>query len=521
MSPRRLPLVVVAAGLAAAWGAARYAAFAPLLWVAILAVLAVMPPGERRLFERGWVPAGLVLLGCSWMVAEDHEAALRLSLLLAMAALLFGLARRMPPDDRMVSLVALGIALTAVAALTQAFGGLERARGMVTDLPPQWREAAAMRLGGGRVFGTSALPGHYAALLLLAAPLVVERGWRSVRWRRVGWCVVLALIAVAMVLTRSLAAPAIAAVLLVLLAASGARSRLVPLAAGIVLAVTVAVVASRHDLGSLEPIRLRWVNWQTAAWVFGQHPWLGVGLGGVGQAGLLAPTAAANITPYAHNTYLQLMAEFGIAGLGALAAGVWALLRLIRTGVAAHPGLALAVATFPLHNLVDFSAYAPEVLLPWAVLAGTLAGRGLPLPERPLRGSVVLTLAGVGALLSTLAWRGEVELASAVALPSGRPVETALAASRWVPWEVTPVEFAASLALEGAEPAVVLSNVDRLLAARAWVRPHSASWAESRCRLLLAQGRRGEAVVWAREARRRAPWREGLAELEDACSRPR
>jgi hypothetical protein len=520
MALRGLPFVVAAAGVAAAWGAARYAAFAPLLWIAILAVLAVLPPAERRFFDRRWVPAGLLLLGCSWMVAEDHEAALRLSLLFVMAALLFGLARRVPPDDRVVSLIALGIALTAAVALTQAFGGLDRTRAMVTELPPQWREAAAVRLGGGRVFGTSALPGHYAALLLLAAPLAIERGWRSVRWR-VGWSVVLALIAVSMVLPRSLAAPAVAVVLLVPLAAAKARSRLVQLAAGVVLVVTVAVVASRHDRGSLEPIRLRWVNWQTAGWVFGQHPWLGVGLGGVGQAGLLAPTAAANITPYAHNTYLQLMAEFGIAGVLTLAAGVWALLRLTRTGVAAHPGLALAVATIPLHNVVDFSAYAPEVLLPWAVLAGTLAGRGLPLPERPLRGGVVLTLVGIGALLSTLAWRGEVELASAVALASARPVETALAAARWVPWEVTPVEFAASLA-RPRPPSLRPSSqwwISR------WPRgtgsAHSASWAESRCRLLLAQGRRGEAVVWAREARRRAPWREGLAELEAACAHPR
>jgi len=521
MALRRLPLVVAAAGVAAAWGAARYAAFAPLLWLAILVVLAAVAPAERRLLDRGWLLAGLVLLACSWLVAEDHETALRLSLLFLMAALLFGLARRAPPDDRLVGLIALGIALTAVVALTQAFGGLERARGLVTDLPAPWREAAAARLGGGRVFGTSALPGHYAALLLLAAPLIVERGWRSVRWRRVGWGVVLALIAVAMVLTRSLAAPAIAALLLVPLAARRLHRRFVWVAAVVVLAVAVAVAASRHDLGNLEPIRLRWVNWQTTAWVFGHHPWLGVGLGGVGQGGLLAPTAAANITPYTHNTYLQLLAELGIAGAGLLAVGVWALLRLLRTGFAAHPGLTLAVAAIALHNVVDFSAYAPEVLLPWAVLAGTLAGRALPLPERRLRGSVVLTLAGIGALLSTLAWRGEVELASAAAPPPARAVEAALAASRWVPWAVTPVEFAASLALESGAPAVVVSGVDRLLAARAWVRPHSASWAESRCRLLLAQGRRGEALVWAREARRRAPWREGLAELEAACSRPR
>ena len=211
MALRGLPFVVAVAGVAAGWGAARYAGFGPLLWVAILVVLAVVPPAERRLLDRGWLFAGLLLLGSSWLVAEDHETALRLSLLFVLAALLFGLARRVPPDDRLVGLIALGIALTAVVALTQAFGGLERARGMVTDLPPQWREAATVRLGGGRVFGTSALPGHYAALLLLTAPLVVERGWRSVRWRRVGWCVVLALIVVAMVLTRSLAVPAVAA----------------------------------------------------------------------------------------------------------------------------------------------------------------------------------------------------------------------------------------------------------------------------------------------------------------------
>jgi hypothetical protein len=521
MASRRLPLVVAAAGVAAAWGAARYAAFAPLLWLAMLVVVGALAPAERRVLDVRWLFAGLLLLGSSWLVAADHETALRLSLLFLVAALLFGLARRAPPDDRLVGLIALGIALTAVVALAQALGGLEQARGLVADLPAQWREAAAARLGGGRVFGTAALPGHYAALLLLAAPLVVERGWRSVGWRRAGWGAVLVLILVAMVLTRSLAAPLVAAVLLVPLAARRLHSRFVPLAASVLVAVAVAVVALRHDLGNLEPVRLRWVNWQTTAWVFGQHPWLGVGLGGVGQAGLLAPTAAANITPYAHNTYLQLLAELGLAGAGLLAAGVWALLRLIRGGLTAHPALTLAVVAIPLHNLVDFSALAPEVLLPWAVLGGTLAGRCLPLPERPLRGGVLLALVGGGALLSTLAWRGEVELAGTATSPSGRAVESALASARWAPWAVTPVELAAALALESGAPPAVLSRLDAQLAARAWVRPHSASWAESRCRLLLAEGRRGEALVWAREARRRAPWREGLAELEAACARPR
>jgi hypothetical protein len=338
--------------------------------------------------------------------------------------------------------------------------------------------------------------------------------------RRVGWGAALALVAVAIVLTRSLAAPVIAGALLLPLVVRKPCSRYVRVAVAVLLAVAIAVLVLRHDLASLEPLRLRWVNWQTAAWVFAQHPWLGVGLGGVGQASLLAPTAAANITPYAHNTYLQLLAELGLAGVGLLAAGACALWRLIRTGLSAHPGLTLAVAVIPLHNVVDFSAYAPEVLLPWAVLAGTLTGRGFPLPERPLRGGVLLTLVGGGVLLSALAWRSEIELASA-ASPPARAVGSAMDAARWAPWALTPVELAASLALESDAPASVLAEVDAQLGARAWVSPRSGSWAEGRCRLLLAQGRRGEALVWVREARRRAPWREGLAELEAACSRSR
>ncbi len=520
MASRRLPLVVAAAGVAAAWGAARYAAFALLLWLAMLVVVGLLGRAERRLLDPRWLFAGLVLLGCSWLVAADHEAALRHSLLFLSAALLFGLARRAPPDDRTVGFIAVGLALTTSVALAQAFGGLEEARGLVTDLPVGWREAAAARLAGGRVFGTSALPGHYAALLLLAVPLVVERVWRSEGWRRVGWAAALAMVAVAMVLTRSLAAPVVAAVLLGLLAVRGLRGRAMQVAVAGLLVVAIAVVFLRHDLARLEPLRLRWVNWETAAWVFAQHPWLGVGLGGVGQASLLAPTAAANITPYAHNTYLQLIAELGFAGVPLLGVGVWALQRLIRGGASSHRGLALAVAVIPLHNLVDFSAYAPEVLLPWAVLAGTLAGRTLPLPERPLRGGVLLALVGGGALLSALAWRSEAELASAASRPE-RAVVSAMEAARWAPWTLTPVEFAAGRALESGAPSAVLADVDAQLAARGWVRPRSASWAESRGRLLLAQGRRGEALVWAREARRRAPWRDGLAELEIACSHPR
>jgi O-antigen ligase len=514
-----LPWFVTITGVAAGWEAARCAGFTPLLWVAMLGAILLLSSGERRVLDGRWLFVGVGLLAVSWVVAADHELALGHSLLALAAVLLFGLSRRAAPGDRLVSVMALGLALTAVVAVGQALGGLAHARALVETLPPAWHEAATIRLTAGRVFGTSALPGHFAALLVLVAPLIVERAWRASRWTRAGWGVVLLLILVGTVLTRSLAAPLVGGLLLLPVLARQPRNRPVLVAAAAVVIVAVGVLVTRSDVRRLEPLRLRWINWHTTAWVFAHHPWLGVGLGGVGQAGLVAPTASANITPYAHNTYLQLLAEFGLAGAGVLAAGVWSLQRLVRHGFAAQPGLALAVAALPLHNLVDFSAYAPEILLPWAILAGTLASRTVPPPARPARGGVLLALAATGALLATLAWRGEVAMDAAVAASPAQAVGGGVAAAAWVPWAVTPLELAAGAALQTGAPGGTLAALDRRLAARAWVRPYSAGWAETRARLLLAEGRRGEAETWAREACRRAPWRTDLAALERACTR--
>ena len=190
MMSSRLAWLVTGAGVAAAWAAARFAGFAPLLWAVLLVTVLVLPANERRVVDRRWLFAGLVLLGVSWVVASDHELAFAHSLLAVAAVLLFAIARRAAPSDRLVGLLALGVALTSIVALGQALGGLERARALLGTLPPAWHEAATIRLAGGRAFGTSALPGHFAALLLLAVPLVVERGWRSSRWRWAAsrWC---------------------------------------------------------------------------------------------------------------------------------------------------------------------------------------------------------------------------------------------------------------------------------------------------------------------------------------------
>jgi hypothetical protein len=183
--------------------------------------------------------------------------------------------------------------------------------------------------------------------------------------------------------------------------------------------------------------------------------------------------------------------------------------------------LALSVAVLPLHNLVDFSLYAPEVLLPWAVLAGTLAGR-LGGPARRVTPPWLLLPALLGGLvLSTLAWRAEAQAEQARLLPRDQRAAAASAAAAWAPWTVTPLLIAAGETLDQRPSPNDVLALDAVLAERWWVQPVSASWAEARARLLLAASRTGEALVWAREARRRAPWRDELGRLEDACAVPR
>ncbi|MBI4914800.1 MAG: hypothetical protein HY825_03060 [Acidobacteria bacterium] len=517
MLVRKLPVITAVTAAAAAWTASRSALFLPLFWVALLLGVLALPPDRRRLFGTRWLVAGCALLLVSWVVALDHELAMRHLLLALGAVMLFGLTRVAAPGDRVVDSVALAIAATSLVALGQWASGLGGALEMVDTLAPALREAAATRLAGGRVFGTSALPGHFAALLLLAVPLLASRvaGTRG-RWR-VTRALVLLPLAVAFALTRSLAGFLVGGALVPLAAAGRGVRRWHVVAAGAIAVAAVGVAATRADLGRLEPLALRWVNWRTTAGVAAAHPWTGVGLGGVGQAGLVLPGAAENITPYTHNTWLQLVAELGLAGVGVVVAGAWAIAGLIRRSLADHRPLALAVAVLPLHNLVDFSAYAPEVVLPWAFLAGALASRSAPAPARPVPAAALVPVLALGCLLSTAGWRAETGLARATAGPPAETAERALAAARWTPWALTPVLVAADALRSGSGSADALRATDAALADRWWVRPRSAAWAESRAMLLLAQGRPGEAEVWAREARRRAPHRGELAALEDAC----
>lgn len=520
MSARTTAAALSIAAAGAAWFSARYPGFLLLLWLLLLFACLAPQPRLRTLVSTPWLGLFVALLALSWTVALDHEAALRFALLALAATLLFSLARFAPPGPSLIGALAAVIALTALVALLQQTGGLAAARSDLGTLAPALREAAATRLQVGRAFGTSALPGHFAILMVTVLPLILSRMLKEGGARRVMWAV-LGLLAVAgVVATRSLAAIGVGALLLVAVAARR-RSRSVVIGAALLVVAAAAVAATRTDLGRLDPLRLRLINWRTAAWVAATHPWTGVGLGGVGQAGLTGPTAAENISPFAHCTPLQLTAELGVAGLGVTLAGLVGLGVLLRRGLQVAPALALAVAAVPLHNLVDFSFYAPEILLPWAVLAGTLAARCWPPPRRPLASWLLVPVLVGGGLLAAVSWRGQTGVDQALLRPKQEQAPALLAASRWQPWAVTPLLVAADVVLVEGGTSPLVTRIEEELAGRSWVRPVSPAWAEARARLLLAASRSNEALPWAVEAGRRAPWRSDLKTLEGLCRRER
>jgi hypothetical protein len=514
-------MLAVAGAGGAAWLAASHGWFLPVLWIGLLLAILALPPSERHLVPAMWLALTVAAAGLSWCVALDHEQAFRHTLVLLAAVLLFGLARIGRPGPRLLSLGALAVAGTSVVAVAQAAGALNAARGSLAALPPGLRERAVERIAAGRPFGTAALPGHFAILLVAMAPLLLERAHRARGRASVPWWLGLIAVAVGVVLTRSLAAVAVAIVLGLIAMRHGRWARGAWLALGMLAFVGLAVVALRGDLSSLEPIRLRWINWRTAVWVFIHHPWAGVGLGGIGQAGLSGPTGALNASPYAHCTPLQLLAEFGIAGAGLVVVGAVALVRLIRLGLHGELALALAVAAVPLHNLVDFSFYAPEVVLPWAVLAGALAGRCQPPPRRATSAALLVPILAFGAIASAAAWRGETLARTALLGAPSRRIGRLLDAARWQPWTVTPLLTAAEETWSGPTNAADAAEVEDLLLRRNWVRPDSPAWAEELARLRVAEGRPAEALPFALEAERRAPPRAGIATLVERCSRER
>jgi hypothetical protein len=173
--------------------------------------------------------------------------------------------------------------------------------------------------------------------------------------------------------------------------------------------------------------------WRAALHMTGGSPALGIGLGAFGA---LEPWFHPDplVLYYAHNDYVQFLAEAGAVGLAALACALWFLLRKPRmpgnrhvpvamesseppsAGAAdrvLHAGLLAAVAAMALHSFFDYNLHVPANAFIFAVVFGLFLGSrratepaGANRPDSPCESRsalpsillIVVAVCGLGAL---------------------------------------------------------------------------------------------------------------------------
>ncbi len=360
--------------------------------------------------------------------------------------------RRLPP-----ALLAGGAGLGLVALLQK--GGLlarQAAAARAAGLP----EAMVHRLAEGRPFGTHVVPAALAGALVLA--LAAGAAFLAGRRDGPGWvrpvaAAGLALAATGLLLTGSMGG--------FLSLVAGGGYLLAPRYRGmsgrwkvtLLLAVLLAGAAflavrpwnlldlSRPD----HPLHLRAGNWRGAVLAATERPVAGIGPGAFGAVYPRYRRPGDAETVYAHDSWLQLLAEGGIPALALLLLGAAALARKLPGLVGGDRWIAAGVVAFVVHNLVDFTLYLPGVAVPTAALAGLLW-------PSSVRGEARLPrlLAAIALLPVAAGWLGVAVAQRGLEAAGGNP-RAAFAAASAAPWDVSRTLRAARLqlpAVRGGDP---------------------------------------------------------------------
>lgn len=372
-------------------GAARLR-IALILWVMALAALHAV----RLLLDRTRIPPPPLLGSAVVMVAAavvtvpqalDVPSAAAKTLLLAGAVTVYLLIAVLLPDRRRLApvlhaLVLIGLAV-ALHALYQYLTGQLSAVGFAgADGEVRYRVASLFPH-----------PNMLAAFASVLVPISLGlSGLLQGRWRLA--CIALVLLGTLTVLLTfsrgGLLALAAAPVLYL-------RDRRAWPLLILLLIVAVAVapaglserLTSQQALGSTE-FTTRLDFWRAALTLFGDHPFLGVGLNSFGAGYLTIESSGRSflgggifaVPETAHNLYLNILAEQGLVGFAALLVLAWGFvqatreLRQDRDPALRQMGLALRAAglVVVVHNLLDVTFFdAKNAMLIWIVLGITAA----------------------------------------------------------------------------------------------------------------------------------------------------
>jgi len=429
------------------------------------------------------IAAGLILLAINVSMSIQWLQSIRTLAMFAACALTFVFcARRVggPAEGRggllqgTVIAAGVGLALFGVYQSVYRFGRLAAIADAATP------EAIRARIESGRAVATLGLPAALAGVLIMTLPLTAAWTWR-VRGRdalRAVGLILCAVQAAGLLAARSAAAVAslaIAAAAVAWLApsheggAAGPRRRWlaaglavagVVLAGGLLLSRMLQAGAVSEGAG---PFALRLGNWKVATEIFSRHPLFGAGLGCYGIAFPQFRQWGMNESRYAHNSYMQLLSEGGLAlGIPAMALALLVAVLLLRRardarrdGDLSVPLASAGCVAFLAHNLVDFTLYIPTVALAFCCIAGPILGARRDDGRPPAAPRAMLAVAGL--LLAAVALgvtRGDMALDEARSRAVAGDAEAARllarTAARHDPLDPEPHSFLSQLILEDA-----------------------------------------------------------------------
>jgi O-antigen ligase len=144
-----------------------------------------------------------------------------------------------------------------------------------------------------------------------------------------------------------------------------------------------ADMASTREVSQADRVKI----WRDTLRVMGAYKWTGCGLGAFEHGMFRYQTAApVNTVDFAHNDFLQILAELGIpGGLLVLALAGWIAARVLAVVLWRRStrnwelaiGLLASFVTVGVHSLADFNLYIPANALVFAWLTGMAVSPGL------------------------------------------------------------------------------------------------------------------------------------------------
>lgn len=354
-------------------------------------LLGILSPSSLELYRAAaQASASTGFYSISVEPSATIEATLELLAAIAVLALISDLsAHESQPRRR------LAMPLVAIALLEAILGVLQA--------------AAGSKIGGST--GTYQNHNHFAGLLEMSVPFAATFGYAA--WRRVARRQGVAWLSI----SQASAWLACGTVMLLAVAASLSRMGFVATLAGLFVAAAAVLLRERREQGRQAWIPLvavaaivltlaallpsitliqrfahgatpgdissdaRFGIWRDTLRLIAAYPVAGCGFGAFQSAYMRYQTVAPLLTVnFAHNDYLQLLAELGVPGfltLLAAAAIVWhKLWRNLNRGrdVYLYAACLGALAAIALHSLVDFNLYKPANAMVVAWIAGIATG---------------------------------------------------------------------------------------------------------------------------------------------------